>query len=87
MHPIILTRPAGRPGCSQVRFASLFLTMVNRYSLFRVTILKKLNCRSAFFDPRVFVSFLLLFAGSVLAITGFGISAEGQAPKSQSAVT
>ena len=41
----------------------------------------KPNFQSAFVDPRVFVSFLLLFGGSLLAITGFGISAEGQATK------
>jgi len=33
---------------------------------------------SAFFDPRVFISFLLLFGAVLLAITGFGISAGAQ---------
>jgi hypothetical protein len=41
----------------------------------------KPNLQSAFFNPRVFVSFLLLFGGSILAFTSFGISAEGQSTK------
>ena len=35
---------------------------------------------SAFFDPRVFISFLLLLGAVLLAFTGFGIQANGQAP-------
>src|SRR5436190_17321399 len=42
---------------------------------------KKTSKYSAFFEPRVFIAFLLLFGASLLAITGFG-TAEAQAPKS-----
>ena len=34
---------------------------------------------AAFFEPRVFIGFLLLFAGTILAMSGFGVSAQGQA--------
>jgi len=48
--------------------------------------LKKKSPRSsAFFDPRVFVSFLLLFGATVLAIGGFGVPANGQGSKEQPA--
>src|SRR6188768_2773463 len=40
---------------------------------------KKSSKYSAFFEPRVFVSFLLLFGGAILAMSGFGVSAQGQA--------
>src|ERR1044072_2856677 len=39
---------------------------------------KKSSKHSAFFEPRVFISFLLLFGASLLALTGFGISADAQ---------
>src|SRR3954447_25697803 len=42
---------------------------------------KKTSKYSAFFEPRVFISFLLLFGASLLAMTGFGLPAEAQAPK------
>jgi len=41
--------------------------------------------QSAFLEVRVFVSFILLFSALLLAITGFGISAQGQATKPQPA--
>src|ERR1051326_7609886 len=37
---------------------------------------KKSLKHSAFFQPRVFIGFVLLFAASVLALTGFGIAAD-----------
>src|SRR3977135_3898658 len=41
---------------------------------------KKQQPQSAFFDPRVFISFLLLFGAVLLVVGAFGISAQGQAP-------
>src|SRR6476620_9384838 len=46
---------------------------------------KKSPHLSAFFYPRVFISFLLLFGSALLFLGGFGISAQGQAPKPQPA--
>jgi len=40
---------------------------------------KKSSKYSAIFEPRVFISFLLLFGGAILAMSGFGVSAQGQA--------
>src|SRR6266404_5370568 len=48
--------------------------------------LKRSPRSSAFFEPRVFVSFLLLFGGVALAISGLGVSANGQGSKQQPAV-
>jgi len=47
--------------------------------------IKKSPRSSAFYDPRVFVSFLLLFGATVLAISGFGVPANGQGSKEQPA--
>src|SRR2546423_2237657 len=41
---------------------------------------KKAHEPSGFFDPRVFISFLLFFGASLLAFTGFGIPVDAQAP-------
>lgn len=42
---------------------------------------KNKRTQSAFLDPRVFISFLLLSGGLLLAMSGFGVSADAQAPK------
>ncbi len=42
---------------------------------------KKSRKHSAFFEPRVFISFLLLFGASLLALTGFGLQADAQGPR------
>src|SRR6476646_5705298 len=47
---------------------------------------KKASKPSAFFDPRVFISFLLIFAASLLAISGLSIPAQGQSPGQQAIV-
>ena len=41
---------------------------------------KKPTKYSAFFEPRVFISFLLLFGASLLAMTGF-TTADAQGPR------
>src|SRR4051794_29897862 len=41
---------------------------------------KKSPKYSAFFEPRVFLSFLLLFGAALLAFSGFGLPAEAQGP-------
>jgi hypothetical protein len=47
---------------------------------------KKSPKRSAFFEPRVFIGFLLLFGGTFLAIGDLGVSANGQGSRQPSAV-
>src|SRR2546421_8381760 len=41
---------------------------------------KRSTKHSGFFDPRVFIGFLLFFGASLLAFTGFGIPVDAQAP-------
>src|SRR3954470_5924007 len=50
---------------------------------------KKSSRYSAFFEPRIFIAFLLLFGGTLLAIGGIGTAAENKATNDQvtSAVT
>jgi Domain of unknown function (DUF4394) len=40
----------------------------------------KLSKHSGFFEPRVFIGFLLLFGGLLLAVSGFGLPAAAQSP-------
>src|SRR4051812_27976372 len=47
--------------------------------------MKKKSNHSAFFEPRVFISFLLLFGASLLAMTGFGVPAGAQSPAAKPA--
>src|ERR1043166_5896399 len=44
---------------------------------------KKSPRHSAFFEPRVFISFLLMFGASLLAFTGLGLRADAQPPQAQ----
>src|SRR4051812_3046660 len=46
---------------------------------------KKSSKHSAFFEPRIFVAFLLLFGGTLLAIAGAGSAAENKAAKDSAA--